>query len=85
MKCVSTSVPSMPRHMNVSYGMRFTSLQLILVVRKVSMPDFFRICGSAPAIAEHVGEPEESILVIEFFLEEFFREQDLPDERLARS
>ncbi len=42
-----TSLPSMPRHLNRSWGMELYWFQLIFVVMKVSMPTPFKICGSA--------------------------------------
>ena len=47
MKCVSTELPSMPRHSNVSYGSVFWSFQLIFVVMNVSISLWRRICGRA--------------------------------------
>ena len=47
MKYEKTSEPSMPFHINASYGILFVSFQLIFEVTNLSMPLFFIICGIA--------------------------------------
>src|SRR5699024_659974 len=55
------SLPSIPRHLNVSCGILLYWLQLILVVINVSIPDFFKICGSAQLYPNISGNQRYSV------------------------